>query len=90
MKFEEAMAQLRAGKKITRPIYPSGTVGFGIGIDEDYDHEFSCLLKHVRALKMAKRLVGGRISSITSQLTTSLLKTGRYSKMKGVKLNEAE
>lgn len=51
MKFEEAMAQLRAGMKVTRPKYPSVTVCFGIGIDEDYDHEFPCLLEHVRASK---------------------------------------
>ena len=57
MTFEEAMAQLRAGKKITRPKYqyPSGTLCFSIGIDEDYNHEFLCLLKHIRASKEGEK-----------------------------------
>lgn len=50
MTYEEAMAQLRAGNKVTRPKY-RGTICFSIGIDEDYDHEFPCLLKYVRASK---------------------------------------
>lgn len=55
MTFEEAMAQLRAGKKITRPKY-RGTICFSIGIDEDYDHEFPCLLKHIRASKAGEKV----------------------------------
>lgn len=57
MTFEEAMVQLRAGKKITRPKYPSGTVCFGIGIDSVTDTiEFPCLLKHVRASKDGEKV----------------------------------
>ena len=56
MTFEAAMAQLRAGKKITRPKYPSGTICFSIGIDEDYDHEFPCLLKHIRVSKDGEKV----------------------------------
>jgi hypothetical protein len=55
MKFEEAMTHLRAGKTVARPKY-HGTVYFSIGIDEDYDHEFPCLLKHVRASKDGEKV----------------------------------
>lgn len=50
MTFEEAMAQLRVGKKITRPKYRD-SMCFGMGIDEDYDHAFPCFLKHVKVSK---------------------------------------
>lgn len=55
MTFEEAMDRLRTGKKVTRPKY-RGTVCFSIGIDKDYDHEFPCLLKHVRASKDGEKV----------------------------------
>lgn len=55
MTFEEVMAQLRAGKTITRPKYRE-TICFSIGIDEDYDHEFTCLLKHIRASKAGEKV----------------------------------
>ena len=48
--FEQAMAQMRAGKKVTRPEYREHTY-FTIGEDEDYNHRFPCLLKHVLASK---------------------------------------
>lgn len=50
MTFEQAMAQMRAGKMVTRPKYREHTY-FTIGEDEDYDHRFPCLLKHVLASK---------------------------------------
>ena len=57
MTFEEAMAQLRAGNKVTRPKYqyPSGTACFSIGINEDCGYESLCLLKHVRASKKGEK-----------------------------------
>ena len=48
MTFEQAMTLMRQGKKVTRPKYRTHTQ-FSIGMDEDYDHRFPCLLKHIKA-----------------------------------------
>ena len=50
MTFEQAMAQMRAGKTVTRAKW-NGNAKFSIGIDEDYDHRFPCFLKHVKVSK---------------------------------------
>lgn len=47
MTFEQAMTKMRAGTKVTRPKYREH-IRFSIGEDEDYDHRFPCLLKHVK------------------------------------------
>ena len=50
MTFEQAMAQMRQGKLVTRRKW-NGNAKFGIGMDEDYDHRFPCFLKHVKVSK---------------------------------------
>ena len=47
MTFEQAMAQMRAGKKVTRPKYREH-IRFSIGVNEMGVHHFPCLLKHVK------------------------------------------
>lgn len=47
MTFEQAMTQMRQGKRVTRPKYREHTQ-FSIGMDEDYNHQFPCILKHVK------------------------------------------
>lgn len=55
MKFEEAMAQLRAGKKITRPEIRT-IMHFSMAFnDAYYDHKFPVLLKHVNAAKPTEK-----------------------------------
>lgn len=47
MTFEQAMAQMRAGKKVTRSKYREDT-RFSIGEVEEGVHRSPCLLKHVK------------------------------------------
>ena len=50
MSFDEALIRMRQGQVVTRAKW-NGKAKFSIGVDEDYDHQFPCLLKHVKVSK---------------------------------------
>ena len=54
MTFEEAMAQMRVGKRVTRPKY-KGYIRFGIAVDDGVKHQSPWqnrrLVKYIRASK---------------------------------------
>ena len=54
MTFEEALTQMKAGKKITRPEIRNH-MRFSMAIDEYYDHKFPVLLRHVNAAKPTEK-----------------------------------
>lgn len=54
MTFEEAIAQLRAGKKVTRPEIRT-IMHFSMAYDVYYDHKFPVLMKHVNAAKPTEK-----------------------------------
>lgn len=53
MTFEEAIAQMRAGKRITRPEIRN-IMHFSMAFDA-YDHPFPVLLRHVNAAKPTEK-----------------------------------
>ena len=54
MTFEQAMAQMRVGKRVTRPKY-KGYIRFGIGIDDRDDrHEHQSPWQNRRIVKFVK------------------------------------